>query len=44
MNNAKATKFGLEKWNKRDKNDKLNNTFTNEIHNLIKENISKKWL
>ena len=42
--NAKNTKFGLEKYNKIDNNDKLNNAFTNEIHELIKENISNKLL
>ena len=44
MYNAKTSKFGLEKYNKSDNNDILDNNLTNEIHDLIKENISNTWL
>ena len=40
MYNAKTSKFGLEKYNTSDNNDRLNNNLPNEIHDLIKENIS----
>ena len=42
--NTKKTKFGIEKYNNTDNNDNLNKESSNERYEIIKENISSKWL